>query len=198
MPKREPTTFQNEIKLDGVIVRLGWHTSIFLYRSSAREWLEQQRWKGRPSCPHCSTQKVYRSKRGRFRCSAQDCRKDFTVTTGTIMERTHIPLHKLLVAFYLMASGYTVRAEDLRWALGLTYRSAWILWRRIYDVMPEGARQRVAWGRVVRTRTKPPKAPSTVAEMIAAARATTAASQVPPSRPVPPNPYDFRRKRDGY
>jgi hypothetical protein len=73
---------------------------------AAREWLEGQRWPEGPICSHCGTiNHAYKTaKPGWYRCAEKECRKDFTVTTGTVMERSKIALNKWLMAFYLMAS----------------------------------------------------------------------------------------------
>ncbi len=71
---------------------------------NAREWLEKTRWPDGPVCSHCGTfDHAYKTKKpGWYRCAEKECRKDFTVTTGTVMERSHIPLNKWLMGFYMM------------------------------------------------------------------------------------------------
>ena len=61
-------------------------------------------WPEGPVCPHCGViNHAYATKRpGVFRCAEKGCRKDFTVTMKTVMERSHIALHKWLQAFHLM------------------------------------------------------------------------------------------------
>ena len=71
----------------------------------AAEYLESIRWPNGPVCPHCgeAERKHYRLKsqtRRLWKCAA--CRKQFTVTVGTIFEASHIGLHKWLMAFYLL------------------------------------------------------------------------------------------------
>ena len=74
---------------------------------------------------------------GVYKC--KDCRKPFSVTVGTVMERSHIPLHKWLLAFRLMASSKKgVSAHQLHRTLGITYKSAWFLFHRIREAMREG------------------------------------------------------------
>src|SRR5215471_16419155 len=107
----------------------------------AREFLERIRWPQGPVCSHCGTvNHAYAIKKaGWFRCAEKDCRKDFTVTTGTIMERSHIALNKWLMAFYLMASSKKgVSAHQLHRALDLDYKSAWFMAHRIREAMREG------------------------------------------------------------
>lgn len=105
----------------------------------AREWLEAQRWPEGPYCTHCGSFSVT-GLRGRahragvYQCN--DCREQFTVTTGSVMERSKIPLNKWLMAMHLMASskkGYS--AHQLHRTLGITYQSAWFLAHRIREAM---------------------------------------------------------------
>lgn len=105
----------------------------------AREWLEMQRWANGPYCTHCGSFSVTglggRAHRpGVYQCN--DCRQQFTVTTGSVMERSKIPLNKWLMAMHLMASskkGYS--AHQLHRTLGITYQSAWFLAHRIRAAM---------------------------------------------------------------
>jgi transposase-like protein len=104
----------------------------------ARDWLEKTRWPNGPVCSHCGTvNRFYKTKKpGWYRCAEKDCRKDFTVTTGTVMERSHIELHKWLMAFYLMSSSKKgVSAHQLHRALNLDYKSAWFMCHRIREAM---------------------------------------------------------------
>jgi hypothetical protein len=74
---------------------------------------------------------------GYFLCN--DCRKKFTCRTGTVMERSHIPLHKWLLAIHLMnASKKGLSAHQLHRMLGVTYKSAWFLAHRIREAMDTG------------------------------------------------------------
>lgn len=69
-------------------------------------------------------------------CYCRSCGKKFTVTVGTIMERSHIPLSKWLLAFRLMtASKKGMSAHQLGRMLGVTYKSAWFLAHRIREAM---------------------------------------------------------------
>jgi transposase-like protein len=108
----------------------------------AREWLENQRWPDGPVCSHCGVvNHAYRNKAkpGYFRCAEKECRKDFTVTTGTLMERSHIALNKWLMAFYLIASSKKgVSAHQIHRALNVDYKSAWFMMHRIREAMRDG------------------------------------------------------------
>jgi transposase-like protein len=106
----------------------------------AREWLEQTRWPDGPVCSHCGTlNHAYKTKKpGWYRCAEKECRKDFTVTTGTVMERSHIELNKWLMAFYLISSSKKgVSSHQLHRALNLDYKSAWFMAHRIREAMKE-------------------------------------------------------------
>ena len=73
----------------------------FQSHDSAREFLEELRWSGEPVCSRCGTVgKHYATKKpGVWRCHSKECRKDFSVTTGTVMESSHIKLNIWLQAF---------------------------------------------------------------------------------------------------
>jgi transposase-like protein len=108
---------------------------------NAGEWLENLRWPDGPICSHCGTiNHAYKTKKpGWYRCAEKECRKDFTVTTGTVMERSHIPLNKWLMAFYLLnASKKGMSAHQLHRALKLDYKSAWFMCHRIREAMRDG------------------------------------------------------------
>jgi transposase-like protein len=107
----------------------------------AREWLENLRWPDGPICSHCGTiNHAYKTKKaGWYRCAEKECRKDFTVTTGTVMERSHIPLNKWLMAFFLLnASKKGMSAHQLSRSLDLDYKSAWFMCHRIREAMRAG------------------------------------------------------------
>jgi transposase-like protein len=109
---------------------------------AARALIETLRWPNGPVCVHCgSIGKAYATKRpGLYRCGEPECRKDFTVTMKTVMERSKVPLHKWMMAFYLMcASKKGVSAHQLHRALGITYQTAWFLAHRIREAMRDGS-----------------------------------------------------------
>jgi transposase-like protein len=113
----------------------------FQSNEAACEWLERLRWSEGPICSHCGTvNHAYKIKKsGWYRCAEKDCRKDFTVTTGTVMERSHIDLTKWLMAFYLMSSSKKgVSAHQVHRALNLDYKSAWFMCHRIREAMRSG------------------------------------------------------------
>ena len=107
---------------------------------AARAWFEAARWPNGPVCPACKGDKPYATKKlGRYRCAAKDCRKDFTVMTGTVMERSHAKLTQWAAAFHLGASskkGFS--AHQLHRSLGCQYNTAWFLHHRVMEAMRRG------------------------------------------------------------
>lgn len=106
----------------------------------AAEYLESIRWPNGPVCPHCgSDRKPYNlphKTRRLWKCAA--CRKQFTVTVGTIFEGSHIPLNKWLLGFYLLCSSKKgMSAHQLHRMLGVTYKSAWFMAHRIRYAMAQ-------------------------------------------------------------
>lgn len=113
----------------------------------AADYLESIRWPNGPVCPHCgeSERKPYKlphKTRRLWKCAV--CRKQYTVTVGTIFEGSHIPLNKWLLAFFLLCSSKKgMSAHQLHRMLGITYKSAWFMCHRIRYAMaqPPFARQ---------------------------------------------------------
>src|SRR5688500_15082907 len=113
----------------------------FTNPEAARLMIEGIRWSSGPVCPHCGViNHAYATKRaGLYRCAEPECRKDFTCTTGTVMERSRIPLHKWLTAFYLMnASKKGISAHQLHRTLDIGYEAAWFMCHRIREAMRDG------------------------------------------------------------
>jgi transposase-like protein len=113
----------------------------FQTSEAAREYLEALCWGSERVCPHCGTvnESFATKKPGVYRCRIKECRKDFSVTTKSVMESSHIKLHIWLQAFYLMASSKKgVSAHQLHHALGVTYKSAWFLAHRTREAMRSG------------------------------------------------------------
>ena len=130
--------------MDINIVELGQR---FSDEDKAREMLESVRWPNGATCPHCGSVKAYRlepkptstrpGRKGLWKCG--DCRKQFTVTVGTIFQGSHIPLNKWVIAIYIMcASKKGVSALQLqRMMKPLTYKSAWFMCHRIRHAMTQ-------------------------------------------------------------
>lgn len=115
---------------------------IYTDEDAARGQLERIRWPDTRFCPYCGsttkTEPLGGSSMGPgwFYCS--DCQRKFTVRVGTIFERSHIPLHKWLLGFRLMASSKKgISAHQLHRTLGITYKSAWFMAHRIREAMKE-------------------------------------------------------------
>ncbi len=109
-----------------------------LSEDEARGILEDIRWHSKPVCPHCGSKDITRIqgksetvRDGVLQC--KECRKQFTVTVGTIMQGSHITLRQWLQAFMMMSSSKKgVSALQLQRNLGLhSYNSAWHLAHRI-------------------------------------------------------------------
>jgi transposase-like protein len=107
---------------------------------AARVWFESARWPNGPVCPNCGSLKHYATKKaGRYRCAAKTCRKDFTVMTKSVMERSHAKLTQWAAAFCLYAAsrkGFT--AMQLQRHLGCEYNTAWFLHHRVMEAMRRG------------------------------------------------------------
>jgi transposase-like protein len=114
----------------------------------ARELLEKLRWPNGPVCPHCKNEgkekKIYRLvakerskspvRKGLLKCGA--CRKQFTVTVGTIYEDSHIPISTWLMAMFMMCSSKkAVSSHQIHRMLGVTYKTAWFMTHRIRYAM---------------------------------------------------------------
>lgn len=123
--------------------QLGKH---FADEGKARELFERMRWpNGGIPCPTCKqTDTTYRmlklptsktpGRPGLLRCRA--CKKQFTVTTGTVFEDSHIPMTKWLQAVYLLCSSKKgISAHQLHRMLGMTYKSAWFMAHRLRYAM---------------------------------------------------------------
>jgi transposase-like protein len=113
---------------------------VFTNEDKAREFLEASQWPDGPVCPFCS-QLVTVVKLGGesmgpgwYYCS--NCQDKFTVRVGTLMERSHIPMHKWLLASHLIvASKKGISALQLSRMLGITYKSSWFMCHRIREGM---------------------------------------------------------------
>src|ERR1700756_1675324 len=115
---------------------------IFTDAEKAREHLENLYWPDGPACRHCGNADPDRisklagksTRPGVYWCN--ECDKPFTVTVGTVMEDSKIPLNKWVLAFHLMAASKKgMSALQLSRMLGVTYKSAWFLCHRIREAM---------------------------------------------------------------
>lgn len=117
---------------------------IYNNADKAREHLESIQWPDGPNCPHCGncdgeriTKLAGKSTRpGVYKC--KECRKPFSVTVGTVFERSKVPLNKWVLASHLMAASKKgISAHQLHRMLGVTYKTAWFMAHRIREAMKE-------------------------------------------------------------
>jgi transposase-like protein len=106
----------------------------------AREYLEQLRWANGVVCPHCGVIDGHYKLQGKstrpgvYKCGA--CSEQFTVTVGTVFERSKIKLNVWLQAVHLMsASKKGVSAKQIERMLGVSYKTAWFMCHRIREAM---------------------------------------------------------------
>lgn len=112
----------------------------FTDEDKARELLEATRWPDGPVCPHCGQMDTVKPLGGKsmgpgwYHCA--ECREKFTVRVGTLYERSHIPLHKWLLATHLMTSSKKgISAHQMHRMLGISYKTAWFMCHRIREAM---------------------------------------------------------------
>lgn len=102
----------------------------------AREHLEGLLWLDGVICPHCQerdrSSKINGGRKGLYFCNA--CREQFTVTVGTVFERSKVPLNKWVLATHLMSVSKTgISAHQLHRMLDVTYKTAWFMCHRIRE-----------------------------------------------------------------
>lgn len=127
----------------------------FQDNDAAREHLESLRWPNGPVCPHCggsdrnSALNGESHRDGLYFCG--DCRSQFSVTVGTVFERSKIPLHKWLMATHLMCSSKKgISSKQIERMLGVTYKTAWFMTHRIREAMkPSGGGMFGTGGKIV-------------------------------------------------
>ena len=115
---------------------------VFHDDEAARTHFEGLRWSNGVFCPHCGSVEGIKKLKGKshrpglYQCNV--CREHFTVTVGTVMERSHIPLSKWALGFHLMASSKKgMSSAQLSRMLGVTYKSAWFMSHRIREAMTD-------------------------------------------------------------
>jgi len=111
---------------------------IYTDENAAREHLESLRWPNGPICPHCGVVgnavalNGKSTRPGVYKC--RDCRKPFSVTVGTVFERSKIPLNKWLLANHMLTSGKKgTSSHQIHRTLGVTYKTAWFMTHRIRE-----------------------------------------------------------------
>ena len=107
---------------------------------AARKYFERNRWTDEISCPHCGSLSVAEVKNHKpmpYRC--RDCRKHFSVRTGTVLAESRLPLHKWLMAIYMMTTARKgIPSTQMARELGITQKSAWFLAQRIRETWLAG------------------------------------------------------------
>lgn len=126
---------------------------------AARGLLESLLWPDGPVCPHCQNHKekgIYRlqpkagskspARKGIHKCGA--CRKQFTVTVGTIFEASHLPISKWLMAIFILCSSKkSISANQLSRMIDVTYKAAWFLNHRLrFAMSPESPLSKLLQG----------------------------------------------------
>ena len=118
---------------------------IFTDETKARKWLEARVWPNGVVCRHCGNADASRiallngkaHRPGVYQCA--ECREQFTVTVGTVFERSKIPLTKWLAALFLLVSSKKgMSAHQMHRMLGISYKSTWFMCHRLREAMREG------------------------------------------------------------
>ncbi len=107
--------------------------AMFPDQETARVYLESRLWPNGPRCPVCGIgDRITARAGGYYRCN--QCKEDFTVRTGTIFERSHVPLHKWIHAMYLLVTARKgISSVQLSKELGITQKSAWFVLGRLRE-----------------------------------------------------------------
>jgi transposase-like protein len=110
---------------------------MFPDQEAARVYLEARLWPNGARCPVCGTgDRITVRKSGYYRCN--HCKEDFTIRTGTVMERSHIPLHKWVYTMYLMVTARKgISSMQLAKEIGITQKSAWFMLHRLREATGE-------------------------------------------------------------
>jgi transposase-like protein len=118
---------------------------MFHDEDKAREALEAELWPNGPTCRHCGNADASKIAKmqgkshrpGLYFCN--ECQGQFTVTVGTVLERSKIPLTKWLMAAHMFNSGKNgVSAHEIHRTLGVTYKTAWFMMHRLREAMRRG------------------------------------------------------------
>lgn len=111
----------------------------FKEESTCKEYLEQKRWNGNITCPHCSNEKTWKTDRG-YKCASKDCNKKFSVISGTIYENTKIKLRYWFAAMYICSNHKKgISSHQLSRDLGITQKTAWFILHRIREMLKDKA-----------------------------------------------------------
>jgi len=107
---------------------------------TARVYMEARRWPDGACCPSCGeARRIHAPRLGIYRCNA--CVSEFTIRTGTILERSKVPLHKWLYAMYLVATAREKNSSvQIAKQIGVTQKTAWSMLHRIREACGGGIR----------------------------------------------------------
>jgi transposase-like protein len=110
---------------------------MFPDQETARTYLESRLWPNGVRCPVCGLgERITTRKGGFYRCN--QCKEDFTVRTGTIFERSHVPLHKWIYAMYLVVTARKgISSMQLAKEIGVTQKTAWFILGRLREACGE-------------------------------------------------------------
>jgi transposase-like protein len=119
---------------------------MFQDEAKAREALEAVRWPNGPVCPHCGNadgerialiEGTKKSHRPGLRYCV-DCKGQFSVTVGTVFERSKVPLTKWWMAARMISSGKNgVSAHEIHRTVGVTYKTAWFMMHRLREAITD-------------------------------------------------------------
>lgn len=124
---------------DGVTISTYEFMRRFPTEREARSYIEGCRWHGSPTCPKCRTTSRIQTRKidGYYRCLS--CKIDFTVRTGTIFERSHVPLDKWLYTIYLLVTARKgISSLQLSKEIGVTQKTAWFMLARLRKACGNG------------------------------------------------------------
>ncbi len=109
----------------------------FQSEDKCREYMEALRWPDGPCCPRCQSQSISQvTERNQYDCN--DCRYQFSVTSGSVFHDTHLPLWKWFLAVYMVCeSKKSISANQLKRTIGVSYKTAWYLCHRIRTAMQD-------------------------------------------------------------
>jgi transposase-like protein len=138
--KKPPTGTDRDLNLATLL-------PIFSDEEKAREFFESKRWPNGPVCPHCESVNVSKLtarpkskspvRPGVYQCN--DCREQFTVRVGSIMEESKLPLSKWAMAYHLLTSSKKgMSSHQIAREVGCTQKTAWFLCHRIREAMKSG------------------------------------------------------------
>jgi len=107
--------------------------------AACRQYLIEQRWDGKPICPHCGCDRSYVIENGKkLKCANKECYRKYSCTVGTIFESSKIPLTKWFTAIYLMASHKKgISSYQLAKDIGIAQKNSWFMIHRIREMMRE-------------------------------------------------------------